>query len=155
MMRPITMLAALFLLMWPAAHALAETLEVSGPNGTHSFTQASLLELGGDQLITQTPWTDGQLTFSGVPLKQVLAEAGIEVGQVSAEALNGYSVDIPVAAAVEAGAFVASHLDGKPMRVKDKGPYWIIFPWSSNADLDNREVRAWSIWQLKRLRSPD
>ncbi|GGX56735.1 molybdopterin-dependent oxidoreductase [Saccharospirillum salsuginis] len=153
MMRPLYTLAVLLLLICPVARALAETLEVAGPNGTHTYTQTSLLELGRDRLETETPWTDGPQSFGGVPLERVLAVAGIESGRVAAEALNGYSVDIPVQAVVEAGAFLASHLDGEPMRVKDKGPYWIVFPWSSNADLDNRDVHAWSIWQLQRLQS--
>ena len=153
MMRSLYSLAVLLLLIGPVTRVMAETLEVSGPNGTHTYTQASLLDLGRDQLQTETPWTDGPLSFVGVPLARVLAEAGIDSGRIAAEALNGYSVDIPVEAAVEAGAFLASHLEGEPMRVKDKGPYWIVFPWSSNADLDNRDVRSWSIWQLKRLQS--
>lgn len=155
MMRPLIALSVLLPLLLTATSLRAQTLEVTGPSGTRTYTQTSLLALGSEQLHTETPWTDGQQAFSGVPLKQVLAEVGITGGQVEAEALNGYSVDIPVEAAVEAGAFVAVHLDGAPMRVKDKGPYWIVFPWSANDDLYNRDVRAWSIWQLVRLRLLD
>lgn len=155
MMRPLIRLTACLLLIAAVQPVLAETLRITGPDGTRTFTQESLLALGAEQLHTKTPWTDGDMTFEGVPLDRVLAEVGIEGGQVAAEALNGYSVDIPVAAAVDAGAFLAVHLNGAPMRVKDKGPYWIVFPWSTNPDLNNRDVRAWSIWQLQHLRFLD
>lgn len=155
MMRPILTLSILMSLLLAIHPLQAETLEVAGPDDTRSYTQSSLLAIGASELRTETPWTDGHQEFSGVPLQAVLAESGIHDGRVAAEALNGYSVDIPVRQAVNAGAFIAVHLDGQPMRVKDKGPYWIVFPWSSDGSLDNREIRAWSIWQLVRLRSLD
>lgn len=133
--------------------ALAETLKVIGPGGTHSYTQDSLLDLGAETLKTETPWTDGALEFTGVPLRKLLEEADIKTGTVAAQALNGYSVDIPVEPALAAGAFIAVQLNGDPMKVKDKGPFWIIFPWSSHPTLNNRDVRAWAIWQLSRVQA--
>lgn len=150
MLRPAAF-AVFLLIALLGCRTLADTLKVIGPAGSHTYTQESILDLGGKTLETETPWTDGLLEFTGVPLQRLLAEAGIEHGKIAAEALNGYSVDIPVEPALAAQAFIAVQINGEPMRVKDKGPFWIIFPWSSHPTLNNRDVRAWSIWQLTRL----
>ena len=50
------------------------------------------------------------------------------------------------------GAFLATRIDGQPMRVKDKGPIWIVYPWSGNPALDTPPFHARSIWQLRSLR---
>lgn len=145
----------LMLLLGFCATALAETLEVRGTEKTVTLHQEDLLALGPESLVTTTPWTDGASTYRGATLEQVLAMAGIEGGRIAARALDGYSVDIPVEAAVEAGALIAVSVDGELMRVKDKGPFWIVFPWSQQPDLVNREVRAWAIWQLTQISQTD
>lgn len=143
---------ALITLATLAGLASAEHLHIEGPDRRQVHTQASLLALEDATLRTQTPWTDGELRFGGASLATVLASANISGGWLEAEALNGYSVTLPVGEVIEQGAFVAVSIDGEPMRVKDKGPFWIVFPWSERPDLLNREVRAWSIWQVTRLK---
>ncbi|PTY37461.1 hypothetical protein BGP77_13235 [Saccharospirillum sp. MSK14-1] len=115
------------------------------------YTQTDLLALDDTILETETPWTDGLLQFEGAHLATVLDDADIRAEQLLASALNGYSVVISVATAIEEGAFIAVQMDGRPMRVRDKGPFWLVFPWSDKPELLNREVRSWSIWQLQRL----
>lgn len=141
----------LMLLLCMGGNALAERLAVEGVDQTVMLSQQDLLKLGPASVTTTTPWTDGESTYRGATLEQVLALAGINGGRVSARALNGYSVNIPVEAAVAAGALVAVSADGELMRVRDKGPFWIVFPWSQQPDLVNREVRAWAIWQLTQI----
>lgn len=146
------LLTATALVTLPAL-TLAENLVVEGPDKQVTLSQQALLALDHDPLTTETPWTDGELRFDGAPLAAVLALADIDSGQLVAQALNGYSVDIPVSAALDSEAFIAVRINGEIMRVKDKGPFWIVFPWSEKPGLLNREVRAWSIWQLTALKA--
>lgn len=131
--------------------AWAEPLLITGPDGEVSFSQEDILALSDQEVVTETPWTDGSLTFRGAPLSAVLAEAGIDQGWVNARGLNNYSVNLPVSQVLAAHAFLAVHMNGELMRIKDKGPFWIVFPWSDHPDLLTREVRAWSVWQLQAL----
>lgn len=131
--------------------AWAEPLLITGPDGEFSFSQEDILALSDQDVVTETPWTDGSLTFRGAPLAAVLAEAGIEQGWVNARGLNNYSINLPVNQVLAAHAFLAVHMNGELMRIKDKGPFWIVFPWSEHPDLLTRDVRAWSVWQLQAL----
>lgn len=131
--------------------AWAEPLLITGPDGEFSFSQQDILALSDQEVVTETPWTDGTLTFRGAPLAAVLAEVGIEQGWVNARGLNNYSINLPVNQVLAAHAFLAVHMNGELMRIKDKGPFWIVFPWSEHPDLLTRDVRAWSVWQLQAL----
>ena len=37
------------------------------------------------------------------------------------------------------------------MTVRDKGPFWIIYPFDSNPDYQSEVIYSRSIWQLNRL----
>lgn len=131
--------------------AWAEPLLITGPSGEVSFSQEDILAMSDQQVVTHTPWTDGTLTFRGAPLEAVLARAGIDGGWVNARGLNNYSVNVPVDQALAAKAFLAVHMNGELMRIKDKGPFWIVFPWDEHPELLTREIRTWSVWQLQAL----
>ena len=123
----------------------------NGPDGA-AFDMAMLERLGTVQVRTRTPWTEGETLFEGVPLPRLLEAAGARGTTAEAAALNGYRVEIPVADAVAARAIVALRADGKEMRVRDKGPLWIVFPWSQDPGLDRDDVHVRAVWQLKELR---
>lgn len=134
-----------------AGNASGYDLVVRDHSGQAHYTQAELLALDNTVLTTDTPWTDGLLAFEGARLARVLEDAGVEAEQLLASALNGYSVVISVPEAIQEGAFIAVQIDGEPMRVRDKGPFWLVFPWVDRPELLSREVRSWSVWQLERL----
>jgi hypothetical protein len=133
--------------------ALAEPLSITGPEGERIFSQQDILDIQneGDELITATPWTDGNQTFRGAPLAAVIEQAGIARGLVSARALNDYSINLPIEQLLEADAFLAVQMNGELMRIRDKGPFWIVFPWNDRPELLSRDVHAWSVWQLRSL----
>lgn len=97
---------------------------------------------------TVTPWTDGKITFEGVWVKDLVEKfgAGAKMGQ--ATAFNDYRIKFELPEIVEKGGFLAFKRDGEPMSRRDKGPYWLIFPWSDRPELDTRTVHGLSIWQL-------
>ena len=53
--------------------------------------------------------------------------------------------------AVEEGPIVAYEMDGKLMSRRDKGPLWLIYPYSSNAEYRTEVIYSRSIWQLDRM----
>ena len=121
-------------------------------NQTHSIEQSSLKEINGQTLETITPWTDNPLTFQGISLASLLAKYKIKGRIAKAKALNDYVVEIDLQEAIEANAFIVSHIDNQPMKVRNKGPFWIIFPWSEKTELNDRKYQDWSIWQMVELK---
>lgn len=137
-----------------AAQAGGRTvLSVSGriAGATRHFDLAALEALGRTDLATRTSWTGTAMQhFSGVPLARLLAEVGAEGGMLRAVALNDYAVDVPVQDATR-GAFLATRAEGEPLRVRDRGPVWLVYPWTQHPELDVPTFRERSIWQLRRI----
>ncbi len=104
---------------------------------------------------TSTIWTDEDVTFSGVPLKVLLAEIGARGTAIEMVALNDYKVTLPVTALEDSAPSVATRMDGAPMSVRDKGPYWVVFPYDQDLKYQSETIYSFSIWQLNRLKVVD
>ena len=143
---------SLSLLLLSGLSARAEPiLTVTLPDRTAAFTLQDLQALGQTTFTTTTIWTEGEQTFTGVPLGDLVRELGVTGGEIEAIAINDYSVTFPVQDALADGPIVAYHLNGAPMSVRDKGPLWIVYPYAANPDFRTEVVYSRSIWQLVRL----
>lgn len=142
------------LLLPGAAAADSRTLEVTGaiaPPVPRLLGLADLEAFGTAELVTRTPWTQGPQRFAGVPMGRLLDALGAQGTVLRAVALNDYAVTMPAAAMFEDGAFLATRRDGLPLPVRERGPFWIVFPWSSRPGLDSALHRQRSVWQVHRL----
>ncbi len=102
-------------------------------------------------ITTSTIWTEGEVAFSGPSLSSVLDAAGQSGTDLKMTALNDYSISMPVAEIGEQFPIVATSMNGQPISVRDKGPYWIVYPYDSAAEYQNETVYSRSIWQLSAL----
>ncbi|WP_160000478.1 molybdopterin-dependent oxidoreductase [Roseomonas sp. 18066] len=143
----------------PVMHGPADTdavvLRIAGlirrpPQGEREFTLAQLEALGLTSYRTVTPWDRGLRNFSGVPLARLLEAVECLGSFLDAEAINRYTTSIPVADA-QLGAFIATRLEGQPMRVRDRGPLWLLYPWSDRPELDRSLYHERAIWQLRHI----
>jgi hypothetical protein len=115
------------------------------------FDAAMLEGLGLTEMVTRTPWTEGEVHFSGISPKALLAALGARGTSLDAIALNDYRVEIPIRDVEQLGPLLAMRVDGRPLRIRDKGPLWLVYPWSDRPDLDTIEYHSRSIWQIKTL----
>lgn len=119
------------------------------------FDLADLEAMGQTEIQTSTIWTDGVLTFVGVPLAVLVDRFEVDGGTIFASAINDYVVQIPVSDAVPNGPIVAYRLNGKEMSVREKGPLWIVYPYDTNSEYRTEVIYSRSIWQLDRLKFAD
>lgn len=115
------------------------------------FDLDQLKALGKEDIRTSTPWTMGEVTFEGIPIVKLLSAVGAKSTAISVTALNDYSANMTVAQLIEAKAILAYAVDGKPLSVRDKGPFWIIFPFDADAKYRNDEYWSKSVWQVKSM----
>ena len=115
------------------------------------FDMAMLEALPRAEIKTETPWTEGMTTFTGFKLADLLALLGTDSTNLRAFALNDYEAEIPVEDAEKYGVVVAYRMNGALMPASDKGPFWIIYPFSDDADLRTETFYARSPWNLERL----
>jgi hypothetical protein len=120
--------------------------------GRAEFDRAMLEDLGLVRLRTWTPWTEGEPEFEGVPAQRLMEAVGATGSEVRAVALNDFESTIPLADFERYPVLLAITMDGQQLRVRDKGPIWIVYPWSDHPELDDMPTRRKSVWQLRSLR---
>jgi hypothetical protein len=119
--------------------------------GRADFDLDMLAALPQRQLVTHTPWHQGAQTFTGPLLRDVLAQAGAAGKLLIAVALNDYRCEIPSEDTTRYDVVLARLHNGEPMRVRDKGPLFIVYPFDSDARLRSDRYYARAAWQLRSL----
>ena len=130
-------------------------IAVTNADDRAEFDSIMLENLGLSTLRTWTPWTEGEPEFSGIRAKTLMARVGAEGATVLARALNDYEIAIPLSDFDRYPVLIAMAVDGERLRTRDKGPLWVIYPWSDHPELDDRVTRQKSIWQLQSLHVGD
>lgn len=133
-------------------------LEVAGPIKNANapdrarFDLKMLEEVGVSRVVTSTPWTEGKPVFEGVLIRDLLKRVGASGDTVTPVAINDYKIDIPRAELEKYPVLLAFKMNGEPLRVRDKGPLWIIYPRDEFPELDTKPVQSRWVWQVKELR---
>jgi len=127
--------------------------------GTLSMTKADgetvqvsldeLKELQATEINTSTQWTEGVQKFRGVAFDTLFDTYGLDAKTVRVSALNDYNVMVPADVLRNDGAILAYHLNDAEMSVREKGPFWVIFPYDADARFQTDTYWAYSVWQVK------
>lgn len=126
-------------------------------DGDYLLTEGAILALPQVVTKTHTVWTEGLQTFEGPLARDVLSAAGIEaeslVGKVATlHASNDYTIEIPAEDFIKYDVIIARKMNGISMTVRDKGPYWLIYPRDEVSELtDSRFDHRW-VWQLTKIK---
>jgi hypothetical protein len=115
------------------------------------FDREMLMALGMKTIKTMTPWYDHAVVFEGPLGSDLLEKLGVTSGMMKVRALNDYVADVPVNFLQGTGAILAMKADGQTMRVRDKGPLFIIFPFDDRPELKNDSYYVRSVWQIKSI----
>jgi len=126
-------------------------IAVTNIGNTAQFDRDMLEKLGQAEITTVTPWFDGESTFTGTPLSTLLQAVGAEGETIKAIALNDYETDVPLTDAWDSDVILATKLNGEIMTVRDKGPIFIIYPYSSSVRFQTQTYYARSAWQVMKL----
>ena len=132
---------------------LTITGKIAPPGGatTIEFSRAAFEALGMVTIETKTPWYPAAVKFEGVPLEKLMTVAGATGSTVLAVALNDYSSEIPVSDFAKYHPILAIKRNGEYMPVTDKGPFFVIYPFDSNPELQSRQFYARAVWQVSKL----
>jgi hypothetical protein len=120
-------------------------------NGAAVFDLAALQSMPAVDVRTATPWSDGKPVFRGVLLRDLLARVGAAGDGVTASGVDDYAVDIPAEDFRDRDVIVAYSMNGKLLPLDNKGPLWLIYPFSAEDALRKDIFYARSVWQLRRL----
>lgn len=120
-------------------------------DGKAVFDTASLEKLGMISFQTSSPWYNGRTTFTGIPLQKLMDYVGAKGSVVKVTALNDYTTVIPLSDFKKYNVILALKINGEYMRVRDKGPLFIVYPYDSVPELNNQVFYSRSAWQVSRM----
>jgi hypothetical protein len=126
-------------------------ISTTNQNGAAAFDLALLKSLPMVTLKTTTPWTEGENEFEGVRMRDLLDRLGGQGTQVTAAAIDEYQTDIPIADFRDYDVVLAYAMNGTPLPPDDKGPLWIVYPFSANPVLQKDLFFARCVWQVSRM----
>lgn len=120
-------------------------------DGKAVFDTASLEKLGMMSFQTTSPWYNGRTTFAGISLQKLMDYVGAKGSVVKVTALNDYTTVIPLSDFKKYNVMLALKINGEYMRVRDKGPLFIVYPYDSVPELNNQVYYSRSAWQVSRM----
>ena len=126
-------------------------IENTNANGVAVFDREMIEAIAQRDTTTKTPWFDSARTFSG-PLGHALLDAvGASGKTLRIYALNEYSADVPAQDFRSHAVILATHIDGEVIRVREKGPLFLIYPFDEAPELFNEVYFGRSVWQIARI----
>jgi len=130
---------------------LSGNIENTNEEGKAVFDITSLEKLGMVSFQTASPWYNGRTTFTGIPMKTLMAYVGAKGSVVKVSALNDYTTVIPLSDFQKYNVILALKINGEYMRVRDKGPLFIVYPYDSKPELNNQVFYSRSAWQVSKM----
>lgn len=130
---------------------LTGNIENTNEDGKAVFDIASLEKLGMVSFQTNSPWYNGRTTFTGIPMQKLMDYVGAKGSVVKVTALNDYTTVIPVSDFKKYNVILALKINGEYMRIRDKGPLFIVYPYDSMPELNNQLFYSRSAWQVSKI----
>jgi len=126
------------------------TLTMTKSDGASvKVSMEQLMEMPATEFYTSTPWTNGVQKFRGVSFDLLFETYGMDADTVRVSALNDYNVMVPSSVLRRDGAILAYQLNDAEMSVREKGPFWVIFPYDTDVRFQTDTYWAYSVWQVK------
>lgn len=118
---------------------------------TVTLTKAMMDALPKTSITTSTAWTPKE-KFTGTSFKDILTEVGITGKIVRVHALNDYWVDIPMSDVYKYNIILASKRNDTPLKVRDFGPYFVIYPLDEHYEELNKPIfYSRFVWQVEHI----
>lgn len=127
-------------------------IENTNEDGKAVFDIASLEKLGAVSFQTTSPWYNGRTTFTGISLQKLMDYVGANGSVVKVTALNDYTTVIPLSDFKKYNVILALKINGEYMRIRDKGPLFIVYPYDSIPELNNQIFYSRSAWQVSSMK---
>lgn len=101
---------------------------------------------------TNTPWTTEPTKFTGPTFAELAALAPGKVTKAEVTALNDYSAEMPADDWEKHGATLAVRVNGELMKIRDKGPFWVMYPIDQDPETLNIQLyHSRMVWQVQSI----
>lgn len=135
----------------PVLLTISGNIENHNVDKSAQFDRKMIESLPVTSFNTTTPWTEGVTEFTGVRISDLLKYVGANSNSFRAHALDKYWNDVTDIDFEKIPAIIAYEKNGKPFRVRELGPLWIMFPFDDFPELSDEKHKTASVWQLIEL----
>lgn len=116
-----------------------------------AMDKAMIEALPKTEIRTENPWEQGPVSYEGVLLRDLLAFVKADGKTLTISALNDYRADLSVADTETYDVILAYKREGADIPVREKGPLFVVFPFSDVPALATEARYAQSVWQVHRI----
>ncbi|HHK8153083.1 MULTISPECIES: putative pterin-binding protein [Serratia] len=132
-------------------YAVVDSFYLKPADGEKIKVTRQMLEAMPSHTIkTSTNFTPEE-AFTGVEFSELVKAYHLQGKSVRAFAWDDYSYSMPIDEMIKYRVIVAYLRGGKPIDVGELGPFAIIYPRDQYPELNNLDVNAKTVWQVKRL----
>lgn len=135
----------------PVILEISGSIDVTNVDGEAHFDRDMLETLPQHVVTTGHPWIDGQSRFEGPLLRDVLQAVSAHGDVMNVQAIRDYASDIPFSDAHDYDVILALTRDGTPIRVRDRGPLQVIYPFDERPELTTNIYFSRSVWHVARI----
>lgn len=126
-------------------------IQMADHGAVASFDMPMLEHLPRHVVRTINPWQANISAYEGVLLRDLLVALRSNGTVMRVHALDDYHEDIDVADAQSIDVILAYKRDGRYLPIRDKGPLFVVFPFSDDPSLMNAKRQDQSVWQVDRI----
>ncbi|MBR9786966.1 MAG: oxidoreductase [Vibrionaceae bacterium] len=102
---------------------------------------------------TELPWSKGGSEFTGVKLSTLLTHVYGDIPeQIDISGLNNYHAAITRSDIIKYQPILAYQKDKHYIKIRDKGPFWVVYPLSLYPELNRAAYHAQMVWQVNEIK---
>jgi hypothetical protein len=121
------------------------------PGGEVTLPRDEVAKLPQRELTEQPTSFPQPMVFKGPSLAEVLTLAGATGGDITVSAADDYTVDITADEMKRYDPILAIEKDGVRMALDDFGPFFVMWPFRKNPEIDNETYQAKAIWSVVKI----
>ncbi|WCP69583.1 hypothetical protein LYZ37_16315 [Vibrio tubiashii] len=133
-------------ILWVSGN-ISETNSLDGVE----LDEAMIFGLEQGTIHTNNHVVEEVVEYRGPTLISLLDYVGARGDTIKVIAWDEYLVTIPVADIKKYGVILATHESGNRMTLDDKGPFFVVFPFTDHAELRNDAYYSLSVWQVREI----
>ncbi|KLN64919.1 hypothetical protein [Vibrio sp. VPAP30] len=124
--------------------------QTNSPQGVE-FDEAMIFGLEQGTIHTNNHVVAEVVEYKGPKLASLLEYVGAKGKQVQVIAWDDYVVTISLEDIKKYGILLATHEAGVRMTIDDKGPLFVVLPFTEHAELRNDFYYSLSVWQVREI----
>ncbi|NAW86914.1 hypothetical protein, partial [Photobacterium halotolerans] len=150
------LLIAGFIVVFPVFALTSPPLTLKGLSAENApievrLTRDEIASFPQESVTTSMPWVNDKATFSGVNLQALLNHYHLKPGTIHLTALNKFTAELHWQDMKKYQPVLAIRRNDEWMRVRDYGPFWLIFALDTHPDLIDKGFLEKMVWQINEI----